>query len=105
MIVKVETTPATTPDDTRLDVVHASLAPRARWPAEPVVDPGETDADGLVASQWEDDVAIVGPVAEDPSGQARADDGFDTSPCLVDGDRRLVTGPAGQSSLAWLPHT
>ena len=105
VIVKVATTPATPPDDTRLDLVQASLAPRERWPAEPVVDQGDPDADGLVASQWASDVAIVGPVAEAPSGQARADDGFDTSPCLVDGDRRLVTCPAGQSSLAWLPNT
>jgi transposase len=50
-------------------------------------------------------VAIVGPVAGDPSWQARTGEGFDTSPFLVDGDRRVVTCPAGQQSLSWLPNT
>ena len=34
LIVNVETTPATTPDDNMLPVVHASLAPRQRLPSE-----------------------------------------------------------------------
>ena len=105
VIVNVETTPATTPDDNMLDVVHASLAPRELLPAEHLVDKGYTDADALVASQWEYDVAIVGPVAEDPSWQARADDGFDKSQFLVDWERQMVTCPAGQQSLSWLPTT
>jgi transposase len=105
VIVNVETTPATTPDDNMLDVVHASLAPRALLPAEHLVDKGYTDADVLVVSQREYDVAIVGPVAEDPSWQARADEGFAKSQFLVDWDHRMVTCPAGKQSLSWLPNT
>jgi transposase len=105
VIVNVETTPATTPDDNVVEVIHASLAPRKLLPAEHLVDKGYTDADVLVASQQKYDVAIVGPVAGDPSWQARTGEGFDKSQFLVDWDRRVVTCPAGQQSLSWLPNT
>jgi hypothetical protein len=105
VIVNVETTPATTPDDHMVAVVHASLAPHDLLPAEHLVDKGYTDAHVLVDSQRAYGVTIVGPVAEDPSWQARAGEGFDTSQFLVDGDRHIVICPAGQQSLSWLPNT
>ena len=105
VIVNVETTPATTPDDHMVEVIHASLAPRELLPAEHLVDKGYTDADVLVASQQKYDVAIIGPVAGDPSWQARTGEGFDKSQFLVDWDRRVVTCPAGKQSLSWLPNT
>jgi hypothetical protein len=40
VIVHVETTPATTPDDNMLEVVHASLAPCHLLPSEHLVDKG-----------------------------------------------------------------
>jgi transposase len=105
VIVNVETTPATTPDDNMIEVIHASLAQRELLPAEHLVDKGYTDADVLVASQRAYGVAIVGPVAENPSWQARAGEGFDKSQFLVDWDRRVVTCPAGKQSISWLPNT
>jgi transposase len=105
VIVNVETTPATTPDDHMVEVVHASLAQRELLPTEHLVDKGYTDADVLVASQREYGVAIVGPVAEDPSWQARAHEGFDKSRFLVDWDHHLVTCPAGKQNISWLPNT
>jgi transposase len=105
VIVNVATTPATTPDDHMVEVIHASLAPRELLPAEHLVDKGYADADVLVASQQKYDVAIVGPVAGDPSWQARTDEGFDKSQFLVDWDRQVVTCPAGKQSLSWLPNT
>lgn len=105
VIVNVATTPATTPDDNMVEVIHASLAPRELLPAEHLIDKGYTDADVLVASQQKYDVAIIGPVAGDPSWQARTDEGFDKSQFLVDWDRQVVTCPAGKQSLSWLPNT
>jgi transposase len=105
VIVNIETTPATTPDDHMVEVVHASLAPRELLPAEHLVDKGDTDAPVLVGSQREYGVEIVGPVAEDPSWQARAREGFATAQFLVDWERQMVTCPAGQQSLSWLPNT
>ena len=105
LMVNVETTPATTPDDHRVAVVHASLAARHRLPAEHLVDQGYTSAQVLLDSQRDDQVAIVGPVADDPSGQARAGEGFAKADFQVDGDRQVVTGPAGHQSGSWLPKT
>jgi len=48
---------------------------------------------------------LIGPVADAPRWQARAGTGFDTSPCVVDGARKVVTCPMGQQRLSWLPPT
>jgi transposase len=63
------------------------------------------DAHVLVDSQRAYGVTIVGPVAEDPSWQARAGEGFDKSQFLVDWGRYIVICPAGKQSLSWLPNT
>ena len=103
--VNVETTPATTPDDHMLAVVHASLEPRGLLPTEHVVDKGYTDAQVLVESQRAYGVTLIGPVADDPSWQARAGAGFDKAQFLVDWDQQVVTCPLGKQSLSWLPNT
>jgi transposase len=77
VIVNVETTAATTPDDNMLAVIHKSLEARDLLPAEHLVDKGYTDAGVLIDSQRDyvcnDNypVAVIGPVADDPSWQAR----------------------------------
>src|SRR3954447_13764075 len=77
LIVNVATTPATTPDDNMVEVVHESEKRRDLLPGEHLVDKGYTDSQVLVASQSEYGVAIVGPVAEEPGWPARAGAGFD----------------------------
>ena len=77
LIVNVETTPATTPDDNMVKCVHKSLEQRALLQAEHLVDKGYTDSRVLVESQRMYGVALIGPVADDPSWQARAGTGFD----------------------------
>jgi transposase len=104
LIVNIETTPATTPDDNMLEKVHDSLKPRDLLPAEHLVDKGYTDAHVLVDSQRQYGVTIVGPVAEDPSWQARGG-GFDKGSFIVDWERHVVTCPAGKQSISWLPNT
>jgi transposase len=105
LIVNVETTPATTPDDNMIEQVHESLEQHDRLPGEHLVDKGYTDAEVLVESQREYGVTIVGPVAEDPSWQARAGEGFDKGSFEVDWEREVVTCPAGKKSISWLPNT
>jgi transposase len=46
----------------------------------------------------------MGPVAEDPSGQARAGEGFSRSSFLIGWTQQKVTCPAGKHSRSWLPH-
>jgi transposase len=105
LVVNVETTPATTPDDNMAAVVHQSLRGRALLPCEHLVDKGYTDAQMLVDSKREYGVTIVGPVAEDPGWQAREGTGFDKSQFVVDWERQVVTCPAGKQSISWHPHT
>jgi transposase len=105
LIVNVETTPATTPDDNMIERIHASLEPRGFLPAEHLVDKGYTDAQVLVDSQQTYGVLLLGPVADDPSWQARAGTGFDKSPFQVDWERQVVTCPMGKQSISWHPHT
>ncbi|MBV9898358.1 MAG: transposase [Chloroflexi bacterium] len=76
LITNVETTPAASPDDKMLSVVHASLAAMDRLPAEHLVDKGYADSHVLVDSERDYGVAIIGPVADDPSWQAQAGSGL-----------------------------
>lgn len=105
LIVNVETTPATTPDDHMAAVVHQSLRGRTLLPREHLVDKGYTDAQMLVDSEREYGVTIVGPMAEDPGWQAREGTGFDKSQFVVDWERQMVTCPASKQSISWHPHT
>lgn len=105
LIVNVETTPATTPDDPMLAIIHASLKPRELLPAEHLVDKGYTDAQVLVDSQRTYGITLIGPVADDPSWQAREGTGFAKAHFQVDWERQIVTCPMGKESISWLPHT
>jgi transposase len=105
LIVNVETTPATTPDDNMVAVVHESLDRRGLLPSEHLVDKGYTDSRVLVGSQQHYGVTVVGPVADDPSWQARLDDGLTKAAFHVDWDRKVVTCPAGKQNISWLPST
>jgi transposase len=105
LIVNVETTPATTPDDNMVAVVHESLGQRDLLPDEHLVDKGYTDSRVLIDSPQEYGVTIVGPVGDDPSWQARAGRGFDKGSFVVDWGRQVVTCPSGKESISWLPST
>jgi len=105
VITHVETTPATTPDDNMLEPIHAALAAQVLLPRNHLVDCGYTDSETLVRSVQNYGVHIVGPVAADPSWQAREGTGFDKSQFLVDWDQQVVTCPMGKQSISWHPHT
>jgi transposase len=105
VVTNVETTPATTPDDNMIQVVHESLKARGLLPDEHLVDKGYTDARALVDSLRDYGVTIVGEVADDPSWQARSGEGYDKSEFHVDWDRQVVTCPAGKQSISWLPNS
>jgi transposase len=105
LITNVESTPATTPDDNMIEVVHRSLERRNLLPSEHLVDKGYTDAKVLVVSQRDHGVEMIGPVAQDPSWQARENTGFDKSAFTIDWERKVVTCPEGKESISWLPST
>ncbi len=100
LILHVETTPATLPDDNLLDRVHAALAQRDLLPAEHLVDKGYTDAELLMRTPREYGVTVVGPVADDGSWQARTEGAFDQSCFDMDWERGVATCPAGKRSIS-----
>jgi len=105
LITHVETTPATIQDDQLLPTIHTALAAEGLLPREHLVDAGYTTADVLVTSRREHGVAVVGPVARDPSWQAKAGAGFEKARFVVDWEAEMVTCPAGKRSLSWHPVT
>lgn len=96
LMVNVETTPATTPDDPRLATVHASLQAHDVLPGEPVVAKGYTDSQVWVDRQHTYGMTLIGPVADAPSWQAREGKGFDKAPFHVDWERQIITCPMGK---------
>jgi transposase len=105
LITNVETTPATTPDDNMVAVVHASLERRGLLPSEHLVDKGYTDSRVLVDGPRRYGTTIVGPVAADTSWQARVEGGLTKAAFRVDWERKVITCPAGKESISWLPNT
>ena len=74
LITHVETTPATTQDVERLAPIHAALAAKALLPREHLVDTGYVDAEGLVRSETDYGVRVIGPAHARPllAGARRA---------------------------------
>lgn len=101
LITHVETTPATTPDDNMLEPIHVALQQQELLPREHLVDKGYTDAETLLESQQKFGITVLGPVAADPSWQARAEKGFDLSHFTIDWEAHRVTCPTGKSSFSW----
>lgn len=100
----METTVASIQDDQVLEGIHQALAQRDVLPAIHLVDAGYTDAEGLVSSQRDYGITLLGPVAADASWQARAAEGFDKASFFIDWEQKLVICPAGKQNYSWLPH-
>ena len=103
LIVNVLTTPATVQDDVVLTPIHAALEHKQLLPSEHLVDAGYTNVTNLQVSAQQYGVDVVGPVADDPSWQARAGAGFDHSQFVINWEQQSVTCPAGKQSVSWLP--
>jgi transposase len=104
LITNVLTTASTIQDASVLPIIHSALAAKGLLPAEHLVDCGYTDADNLLSSQREHQVRIIGRVADDPSWQARAGEGFAKANFSLDWERQVATCPMGKQSYSWLPN-
>jgi transposase len=86
-----------------LETIHAALAEQALLPRQHLVDCGYTDAETLVKSEKDYGITIVGPVAADPSWQAREGTGYDQSAFTIDWEAHTATCPHGKQSRKWQP--
>ena len=105
LIVNVETTDATVPDNQMTAPVHARLAGRGLLPAEHYVDSGYPSAELLVSSLADFGIALVTPMLADTSPQARAGAGYDRTAFAIDFDAQQATCPQGHASSSWNPVT
>ena len=83
--------------------MHHKLAAQALLPTVHVVDGGYVSSDGLVGSQQDYQVALTGPMRQDPSWQAHDQHTFDTSQFVIHWDQEVVTCPNGKQSRYWKP--
>ncbi len=104
LLTNIETTAATTADGTMTAMIQDHLAAREVAPSEHIVDRSYMSADHLVTSQT-DGIELVGPVGEDQSWQARANEGFGAACFVIDWEVQQATCPQGKVSVVWKPTT
>ncbi len=100
LLTNIETTAATTADSTMTATIQDHLAARELAPSEHIVDRSYMSADHLVTSQT-DGIELVGPVGEDQSWQARANEGFGAACLVIDWEAQQATCPQGNVSVVW----
>ncbi|MDQ3153444.1 MAG: IS1182 family transposase [Actinomycetota bacterium] len=105
LIVNVETTDATVPDNQMTEPIHARLGQRGLLPGEHLVDSGYPSAELLVSAQADYGITLVTPILADTSPQARAGAGFERTAFAIDFDAQHATCPQGRTSSSWNPVT
>jgi transposase len=103
LITDVQTTPAPLSDFEMTPPIQASLAERQILPREQLLDTGYVTADHLVNSQRRYKIDLVGPVAPDPSWQARSNTSFGAADFTIDWQAKHAWCPQGCQSVQWLP--
>jgi transposase len=105
LLTNVETTLATTADFELTEPIQAHLAGRDLLPSEHYVDAGYMSIEHVVRSQRDHGIDLVGPVPDETSWQAQAQEGFATASFAVDWEAKRATCPQGQHSSLWLERT
>jgi len=101
LVVNVKTTPATTQDMEMTDVIHQELESKQLLPSEQFMDTGYVDGEHIVTSEKRYGVELIGPVAQNPSWQAKDPQAYDNSKFSIDWDNKVVTCPEGKTSKKW----
>ncbi|MBD2365437.1 IS1182 family transposase [Anabaena minutissima FACHB-250] len=101
IITHVETTVATTQDQTVVSSIHQSLAQKNLLPQQHLVDQGYTSSQLLSSSERDYNIDLFGPVAVNGAWQAKAGLGFDVSHFRVNWKRKVVYCPQGKRSSRW----
>jgi transposase len=101
LITHVETTQAEVLDHQRTEHIQQALVDKGLPPGQHLVDAGYIDAQLLVPPPDQAGIALVGPVAQDTSWQAKAGQGFDLTHFQIDWEHQQATCPQGRLSRAW----
>lgn len=98
LITNVETTIATTTDDSMTSTIHESLQGKDLLPSVHTVDAGYVAAELLLNSKKDFDVELIGPA---PGGGRRQEKGFRLSDFILDWEQQEAICPAGRTSANW----
>jgi transposase len=101
LVTDVTTTPAPTADYDVLPTIQDHLADRQVTPGEQIVDAGYVSADHLISSRTEHGIELLGPLANEPSWQATAGNGFAAAQFVLDWEAQQARCPQGQLSVGW----
>jgi transposase len=91
------------PDVSSTAEIHHKLAQKQLLPAEHVIDAGYNDAALLVDSAQQYGIRLIGPVRENVSWQAKANQGYDLTHFAVQWEQQRVICPQGKVSTSWRP--
>jgi transposase len=100
LLTHVVTTPATVPDVAVTAAIHTALVEKELPPRTHLVDAGYPDAELLLSSQAQG-IDLLGPVSQDQSPQARANQGFAAADFSLDWHNEQATCPNGNVSRMW----
>ena len=95
------TTPATTQEEHVTETMHRALAQKNLLPAEHLLGRGDVDTQGLIDSEANHRIEVMGPMKGDTTWQAQSGKGFDVSSCTIDWETQRVTCPGGHVSQVW----
>ena len=101
LITDVTTTVATTLDVAITPSIQQSLADHDRLPSLQLMDAGYVDAEHMVTSSKEHQVALCGPAMPETSWHARTGTGYAASAFQIDWTRQQATCPQGAVSTGW----
>jgi hypothetical protein len=97
----VATTDAATADQAMTTPIHQQLARRGLLPGEHYLDSGYPSAELLVGARATLGIALITPLSQDTSAQARAGAGFDRAGFRIDWDAQQARCPQGHASASW----
>ena len=101
LLTHVMTTTATVHEARCTAAIHAALVAKGLPPGEHLVDSAYVDAELLVRSREELDIALVGPGRPDPTWQTRVEGAFTAERFAIDWERRRAWCPQGKLSTGW----
>jgi hypothetical protein len=105
LIINVVTTAATVTDAEMITSIHEDLDTKNLLPDQHYVDSGYASATALVHALRTWGLALVTPLSQDNSPQARAGAGYDKTSFAFDYDTQQATCPQAITSNSWRPGT
>ena len=101
IITHCDTTPSTTHDGQRLELIHQALAKKGLLPEEHLVDANYVNAKNILSSKTDYAIDLVGPAPSNRSWQSRDEQAYDLTLFDIDWQKKMVRCPQGHTSVSW----